>query len=180
MHPQLGYYVAKVIGKLKGDKNKETINKWFLKKGVIFIGGNNIHINSNIAINEPHLISIGDGTTIAGNVEFITHDNSISKVIEGATDLYGKITIGKNCFIGARAILMYGITIADNVIVAAGSVVTHSVTDSYVIIAGNPAHVIGTWDNYREKSKGLYWNMNETTREEMISRTSRGERVVTR
>lgn len=48
---------------------------------------------------------------------------------------------------------MYGVSIADNVIVAAGSVVTKSVHESNVIIGGNPARVIGTWDAFREKAK---------------------------
>ena len=48
---------------------------------------------------------------------------------------------------------MYGVTIADNVIVAAGSVVSKSITESNVIVAGCPARVIGTWDKYGEKVK---------------------------
>lgn len=49
-----------------------------------------------------------------------------------------KITIGKNVFIGARAFIMPGITIADNAIIGAGSLVTRNV-ESNAIMAGNPA-----------------------------------------
>lgn len=109
------------------------------EKGVhLPIGGGNVRINCNIAKNEPHLITIGENTTIAGDVEFVTHDNSISKVIPNTTDLFGKITIGKNCFIGARSVILYGVTITDHVIVAAGSVVSKSITEQNVIVAGNP------------------------------------------
>lgn len=138
------------------------------------------NICSNIAINEPHLISIGLGTTVAGHVEFVTHDNSISKVLPDTTDLFGKITIGNNCFIGARSVIMYGVTIADNVIVAAGSVVTKSVTESNVIVAGNPASVISTWEKFAEKSKDYAWDLNTVSRQEMIKKTSNGEKVVVR
>lgn len=75
---------------------------------------------------------------------------------------------------------MYGVTIADNVIVAAGSVVTKSVNESNVIVAGNPAKVISTWDKFAEKSKDYAWNLNEVSRQEMIDRTRNGEKLITR
>ncbi len=182
MNPKIGYAIAKLLSKLRREKNKETINKYFIKQGVNLVGGGGTgtHINCNIAVNEPHLISIGEGTTVAGNVEFVTHDNSISKVIPNCTDLFGRITIGNNCFIGARSVIMYGVTIADNVIVAAGSVVTKSVNESNVIVAGNPAKVISTWDKFAEKSKNYAWDLNSVSRQEMIDRTKNGERLITR
>lgn len=75
------------------------------------------------------------------------------KIYGVAHDLYGRITIGNNCFIGAHAIVMYGVTLADNVIVGAGSVVTKSVTESNVILAGNPARIVGTWEVFGKKVK---------------------------
>lgn len=75
---------------------------------------------------------------------------------------------------------MYGVTIADNVIVAAGSVVTKSVTESNVIVAGNPASVISTWEKFAEKSKDYAWDLNTVSRQEMIKKTSNGEKVVVR
>lgn len=113
-------------------------------------------------------------------MEFVTHDNSISKVLPNTTDLFGKITIGSNCFIGARSVIMYGVTIADNVIVAAGSVVTKSVSESNVIVAGNPAKIISTWDKFAEKSKEYAWDLSTVSRQEMIQRTCSGEKIVNR
>lgn len=139
-----------------------------------------MHINCNIAKNEPHLISIGENTTVAGGVEFITYDKSISKVITNTTDLFGEIVIGKNCFIGARSVVLYGVTIADNVIVATGSVVTKSITESNVIVAGNPARIISTWDKFAEKSAPYAWDLWKTSRLEMIVRTSKGEKLIKR
>ena len=195
MSSTAGYFFAKLLGKIRRDKHKETLNKWFMKRGVKLGGypealessseksGGTIpwtNICSNIAINEPHLILIGLGTTVAGNVEFVTHDNSISKALPNTTDLFGKITIGDNCFIGARSVIMHGVTIADNVIVAAGSVVTKSVTESNVIVAGNPARVISTWDKFAEKSENYAWDLNTVSRQEMIEKTSNDEKVVVR
>jgi putative colanic acid biosynthesis acetyltransferase WcaF len=53
----------------------------------------------------------------------------------------GKITIGEDAFIGARAFVMPGVTVGARAIVGAGSVVTHDVPED-VIAAGNPCRVI--------------------------------------
>ncbi|HEL1969401.1 acyltransferase [Streptococcus suis] len=182
MNSQIGYVFAKILSKIKREKHKETINRWFVKQGVELRKGETgwINICSNIAKNEPHLISIGNNTTIGGEVEFVTHDNSVSKVISGTSDLFGKIYIGENCFIGARSVILYGVTIADNVIVAAGSVVTKSIDESNVIVAGNPAKIVSTWERYAEKYKDYAWSLNEVTRKEMIRQTSDGVNLVKR
>lgn len=164
------------------EKRKESLNKWFVKKGVHLELTDNseqwININSNIAKNEPHLIYIGHSTTIGGGVEFVTHDNCISKVIEGKSDLFGKIVIGRNCFIGARSVILYGVTLADNVIVAAGSVVTKSFHESNIIIGGNPARIITDWNNFKEKTQDYAWNCNEYSSEELIMLHNKGERLI--
>lgn len=127
------------------------------------------------------MIWIGENTTISGNVEFVTHDNSISKVMPGeASDLFGQIHIGKNCFVGARTVIMYGVSLADNTIVAAGSVVTHSFEQGNVVIGGNPAKIISTWDAFAGKSLPYIWNLGKVSREEMIECTERGKRVIKR
>ena len=102
---------------------------------------------------EPYLVEIGNNVTISGNVTFITHDNSVSKIYGNGYDLFGKITIGDNCFIGSHSLLLYGVTIYDNTIIAAGSVVTKSPKKGGVILAGNPAKVIGNIDIFAEKYK---------------------------
>lgn len=93
---------------------------------------------------EPFLISIGDGTTISSEVLFVNHDGALSLVKDerGRRFEYFRITIGKNCFIGARSILMPGVNIGDNCIVASGAIVTKSLPEG-VIVGGNPARVIG-------------------------------------
>lgn len=61
---------------------------------------------------------------------------------------------------------MYGVTLSDNIIVAAGSVVTKSFTDPYIIIGGNPARKIGTWEQY--KVKYAYAAINRKDMEQRI------------
>lgn len=130
---------------------KETLSKYLRKQGMTV--GEHTKTASQLKTAEPYLVTIGSYVTISHGVDFITHDNSVSKIYGVDRDLYGKIVIGDNCFIGAHAIIMYGVTIADNVIIAAGSVVTKSVNESKVIVAGNPAKIIGNWETYSEKSK---------------------------
>ena len=132
-------------------RDRKIVNDFFLRGGVKL--GANCRINSNILTSESYLIEIGDNVTISDHVSFITHDNSISKIINGKSDIYGRIKVGNNCFIGAHTILMYGIILADEIIVASGSVVTKSFNQSRIIIGGNPAKIIGTWDAFAEKNK---------------------------
>lgn len=120
------------------------------RKGIMI--GKGCRIFTNISARESTLISIGNNVTISSDVEFCTHDNAIIKAIEGKTDAVGRITIGNDCFIGMRSILMYGVTLGDNCIVGAGSVVTHSFPP-HTVLAGNPAKAICTTEQYAEKYK---------------------------
>jgi len=116
--------------------------------------GEGTKIASNLITAEPYLITIGKNVTISHGVDFVTHDNCVCKLFGVSNDLYGRITIGNNCFIGAHATILYGVSLANNVIVAAGSVVTKSVNEERVIVAGNPAKIIGSWDKFEGKVVG--------------------------
>ncbi len=78
-------------------------------------------------------IHIGEGTYVAFDSIIFAHD--MSRLLH--TDTY----IGKNCFVGAKAIVMPGVRVGDYCIVGSGAVVTKDVP-SGSIVAGNPAKVI--------------------------------------
>ena len=141
---------ARIKSKLK--HNKEPLSEYLRKQGMTV--GNNTITSSQLKTSEPYLITIGDNVTISHDVDFVTHDNSVCKLFGIDHDLYGEITIGNNCFIGAHCVILYGVSIADNVIVGTGSVVTKSIKESNVVVAGNPARVISTWKDFEEKTSG--------------------------
>ena len=101
---------------------------------------------------EPFLISIGNDVTITSGVKLITHDGStwLMRDEKGRRYKFQKIEIGDNVFIGVNSIIMPGVRIDNNVIVAAGSVVTKSVP-SGSIVAGVPAKVVGNYFTLKEQ-----------------------------
>ena len=118
---------------------------------------------------EPYLVRIGDDVTVTDGVKFITHDastrlfrykfNDMSKF----GNIFAPIIIGNNCFIGVNVILLPGVRIGDNCIIGAGSVVK-SDFPSNSVIAGVPAKVISSLDDYIEKVKREKVPINSATR----------------
>ena len=102
---------------------------------------------------EPYLVEIGEHVEITSGVRFITHDGGVWVLRDQHpdVDVFGKIVVGNNVFIGFNAIVMPGVTIGDNCVIGAGSVVTRSIPANSVV-AGVPAKVIKTFDEYRESS----------------------------
>lgn len=102
----------------------------------------------------PWLIEIGKNVQITKGVTILTHgyDWATLKAVYGdVCGSAGKVKIGDNCFIGMNTTILKGTTIGDNVIVGAGSVVTGGEFPSNCVIAGSPAKVICTLDEYHNK-----------------------------
>ena len=106
---------------------------------------------------EPYLISIGHHVGISSEVVFLTHDGGTYVIREQEryrkVIKYGRIQILDNCMIGQRAIILPGVTIGPNSIVAAGSVVTKSVPPN-TLVAGNPAKPVLSVSQYAEWALG--------------------------
>ena len=83
-------------------------------------------------------ITIEDGAMIAANVQLISNNHDL---YERQVITCRPVRIGKNAWIGAGATILPGVTIGDNAVVGAASVVTRDVAP-YTIVAGNPARFI--------------------------------------
>ena len=95
------------------------------------------HLDKNI---NPKGIHIGDNTWVLANVMMLAHD--FCRGQNGVGKRY-QTYIGKNCVIGINSIILPGIKIGDQCVVAAGSVVVKDV-ESHTMVGGNPAKVIKT------------------------------------
>lgn len=110
--------------------------------------GKEIFIGDNCDFFLEGTIEIGSYTRIAKEVMILTanHNYKSEKLLPfDEIDYIQNVSIGKNCWIGARSIIYAGVKIEDGAIVAAGSVVTKSVPKC-AIVGGNPAKIIGYRD----------------------------------
>lgn len=132
---------------LLGVKNVQKGGKYFIGNPRVIGDYGNIYMHENSEIERccfllaKDRIEIGENTTLAYGVTVLTGadpngpENKLSALYP---PLKAPVTIGKDCWIGANAIILPGVTIGDLCVVAAGSVVTKDVP-SGVLVAGNPA-----------------------------------------
>lgn len=104
--------------------------------------GNHIYANFNFtAVDDTH-IYVGDHTMIGPNVTIATAGHPILPELREKEYQYNlPVHIGKNCWLGAGVIILPGITLGDNVVVGAGSIVTKDLPDN-VVAVGNPCKVL--------------------------------------
>ncbi|MCM1167464.1 MAG: sugar O-acetyltransferase [Ruminococcus sp.] len=104
--------------------------------------GKGIYINSNVTFVDDEQIYIGDYSMISPNVVFTTSGHPILPILRENHYVYNlPIRIGRNVWIGSGAQIMPGITIGDNSVIGAGSVVTNDIP-SNVVAFGVPCRVI--------------------------------------
>jgi len=127
--------------------------KDLVKRGLIL--GKNVTIAPAAYIDEsyPYLISIGDNCTVSNGVRLVAHDASPFKFTDQYTRL-GKIEIKDNCYIGEKAIILPGVTIGPNVLIAAGSVVNRDIPPNSCV-AGVPARFYAKFEDFIARHKEL-------------------------
>lgn len=101
--------------------------------------------NSYTKIRCKNKISIGYDVAIAHDVLIMDCDGHS---VNGIEDLGKPIKIGSHVWIGSKAVILKGVTIGENSIIAAGSVVTKDIPPN-VTVAGNPARIIRQNDTWR-------------------------------
>lgn len=104
--------------------------------------GENFFANYNLTVLDVGKVVIGDNAQIAPNVSIYTAGHPIHPDSRNSGYEYGiPITIGNNVWIGGNTVILPGVTIGDNAVVGAGSVVTKSIPNN-MIAAGNPCRII--------------------------------------
>lgn len=103
--------------------------------------GDHIYANFNLTLVDDTDIYVGSGTLIGPNVTIAASGHPILPELRAQGLQYSvPVRIGKNCWIGAGVTIVPGITIGDNVVIGAGSIVTKDVP-SNVVAYGNPCKV---------------------------------------
>lgn len=144
----MGKMITRIRKLLEHKSNWDIELEYLISHGMHL--GKNSTINAGCTIDSgwPWLISIGDNVTISSNVTILAHDASTNIVGRGTK--LGKVTIGNNVFIGTNAVVLCNTHIGDNVIIGAGSIVTHDLPSNGVY-AGAPAVKISTIEEYQRK-----------------------------
>ncbi|PML97934.1 sugar O-acetyltransferase [Vibrio breoganii] len=107
--------------------------------------GKNFYANFNCVILDVNTVEIGDNVMFAPNVQIYTAGHPIDPVqrIEVGIEFGLPIKIGNNVWLGGGVIVCPGVTIGENAVIGAGSVVVKDIPAN-VVAAGNPCKVIRT------------------------------------
>ena len=161
MIEQLGYvnklYDFNMTRPTQLDKREEMLKEMFAEIGEnCYIepplhsnwGGRHVHFGKNVYANfgltlvdDTH-IYVGDGTMFGPNCVIATAGHPIDPELRERQLQYNiPVHIGKNCWLGAGVLVMPGVTIGDNSVIGAGSVVTKDIPAN-VIAVGNPCRVL--------------------------------------
>jgi acetyltransferase-like isoleucine patch superfamily enzyme len=117
-------------------------------KGDVTIYGSSYKMFST----EPYLVTLGDNVFISVDTNFVCHDGSTLpfRKLYPSLEIAGKISVGDNVFIGTKVLILPNVTIGNNCVIAAGSVVTKDIPDN-VVAGGNPARTLRSIDDYLTK-----------------------------
>jgi acetyltransferase-like isoleucine patch superfamily enzyme len=127
----------------------------YLKRwGGFYAMGEHCVINTNVTITDPGYVRLGNNVHLSGCTLF-GHDGSVNMVNQALglnLDHVGKIDIRDNVFIGHQAIVLPGVTIGPNAIIAANSVVTRDIPAN-AVVGGIPAKVICSLEEWVQRSQ---------------------------
>ena len=104
--------------------------------------GKNVYANYGLTLVDDTHIYVGDGTMFGPHVTIATAGHPIDPQLREKGLQYNmSVHIGRNCWLGAGVIVLPGVTIGDNTVIGAGSIVTRDIP-SNVVAVGNPCRVM--------------------------------------
>lgn len=126
--------------------------------------GDAVYANFNLTLVDDTHIYVGSKTMFGPNVTVATAGHPVLPSLrEKAYQFNLPVHIGENCWIGAGAILLPGVTVGDNTVIGAGSVVTKDIPAN-VVAVGNPCRVLR---EIGERDKEFFYR-NKRIPEEML------------
>ncbi|GGG79766.1 sugar O-acetyltransferase [Edaphobacter dinghuensis] len=131
---------SELIGK-KVDESFLLIPPFYTAGGDEIRVGRNVFVNQNCTFYDLGGLDIGDDVMIGPNVSLITASHPLEPSERRAVTIGRPIVIERNVWIAAGATIIGGVTVGENSVVAAGSVVTRDVPPN-TLVGGNPARVI--------------------------------------
>jgi len=102
----------------------------------------------------PNLLEIEDHVSLAGRITILTHyapTEPLRNALGPLSGVFKKVLIKRGALVAVNCVILPGVTIGENSMVSAGSVVAKNVPP-YMIVAGNPARVIGKIEHRQEKN----------------------------
>lgn len=130
----------RILGKIEGDILIEQ--PFYCDYGYNIAVGKNFYANFNLVILDEAKVTFGDNVFIAPNCGFYTAGHPTDPVERNKGLEYAKpITVGNNVWIGANVCVLPGVTIGDNCVIGAGSVVVRDIPSNTVAV-GNPCKVV--------------------------------------
>lgn len=126
--------------------------------------GDNVYANFGLTLVDDTHIYVGDGTMFGPNVVIATAGHPILPSLREKQYQFNiPVHIGKNCWLGAGVLVMPGVTIGDNSVIGAGSVVTKDIPPD-VIAVGNPCRVLR---EISERDKEYYYKNRKINYEDL-------------
>ena len=147
-------------------KRVDEVKYW--KALGVKIGEGTRFYNAMLDYGHPWMISIGKNCILT-NCRILTHDASTYSFLNKSK--VSDVIVGDNVFIGVNSIILCGVHVGDNSIIGAGSVVSKDVPAN-VVVAGNPAKIVCTKEEFEKKHLDAYstkrvWTTHYKDKDEM-------------
>lgn len=137
--------IRRILGEVKGDVLVEQ--PFYCDYGYNISVGRNFYANFNLVILDEAKVTFGDNVFIAPNCGFYTAGHPVDAVERNKGLEYARpISVGDNVWIGAHVCVLPGVTIGENCVIGAGSVVVRDIPAGSIAV-GNPCRVIKKIDN---------------------------------
>lgn len=132
--------IRRILGKT--GKKVNILQPFFCDYGFNIEVGENFFANTNLVILDEARVSFGDNVFIAPNCAFYTAGHPLDVEQRNSGLEYSlPITVGNNVWFGGNVVVVPGVTIGDNAVIGAGSVVVHDIPPA-VLAVGNPCRPI--------------------------------------